>query len=178
MPSSHPWCALEARRRAVYGCIAEPAYGHVLETFQFGWRTFPKSLTRYTRTWSPYLTPHDLHIAVCLDDPWPTGVLDTLANDHYITKLDSAWMREILCHAQRILEIKVPNSRPHLMAFLAQNDTLRYAGRTNEVATAWALQFARDQLLKVELTRMNLDEDTYPWNEPPNPLAPTVFIAP
>lgn len=176
--NDHPCCAIEARRRAVRGCIAEPAYGYILERFQFGWREFPKSLTRFLTTWSPYLSPRDLHIAVCVDDPWPSGSLDRLRKEHAITTLDTAWLGKIMRVAERILEMRLPNARPHLMAFLAQHTDLRNAGLTDEVATAWALQFARDQLLKVELTRQQLAV-SYPWDEViANPIGTCVRIIP
>lgn len=151
-----PCIALQARRRAVRGCIAEPAFGYILETFRFGWRRFPEALTRYIRDWNPYTSLHATPLAVCPADPWPEGILDDIHRKHSVITLDAAWVEHIQRRAEEILETRLPNARPHLMAFLAQHDDLRCAGLTEEVATAWALQFARDQLLKAELSRQHL----------------------
>ena len=173
--NDHPCCGLEARRRAVRGCIAEPAFGYVLERFQFGWGRFPRRLKRYLTEWSPYLTPRNLHLAVCADDPWPSGVLDGLRNHHPIITLDAAWLGKLMREAERILETRLSSARPHLMAFLAQHGELRSVGLADEVAAAWAMQFARDQLLKAELMRQHLAKPD-PWDQPGNPIGTLVYI--
>lgn len=175
--NEYPCCGLEARRRAVRGCIAEPAFGYVLEKFQVGWRSFPQAFTRYLAEWNPYLSSRSINfiIAVCTDDPWPDGKLDGLRAHYPVVTLDTARLRELLREAERILEARLPDARPHLMAFLALHEDLRCAGPTREVATAWALQFARDQLLKAELTQHYLTEPDQ-WDDQPDPAGTLVRI--
>jgi hypothetical protein len=164
--NDYPCIALQACRRQVRGCIAEPAFGYILETFQFGWRQFPQHLTRFLTEWNPYNDNRTIPIAVCPDDPWPTGVLDGLRKNHMVTALDIRHVRYILLRAQDILETSLSYARPHLMAFLANHDDLQDAAANGEVATAWALQFARDQLLKAELSRQHLRTgEPDPWDE-------------
>lgn len=174
--NDQPYCALEARHRAVHGCIAEPAFGYVLERFQFGWCRFSQRLTRFFSAQSPFLNPRHVHIVVCIEDPWPPGLLEALRSQHLVITLNKAWIQDIMRYTERILEMRLPNARPHLMAFLGQHADLRSAAKTADVATAWALQFARDQLLKAELSRHHL-VDSDPWGARlPNPIGTCVRL--
>lgn len=176
--NNQPYVAIQARRRGVRGCIAEPAYGYTIETFQFGWRQFPRALQRFIGDWSPYVSPPTMPIAACTDDPWPAGVLDRLREEHRVITIDTALLGRVLRRAELYLETRLPDARPHLMAFLARHDELRYIGSIDELATAWAMQFARDQLFKAELSRQHLLEQPDPWEQLILPSGTTVRLIP
>jgi hypothetical protein len=174
--NDQPCCSLEARHRAVRGCVAEPGFG-ILEAYQMGWRKFPLAWTRYLAECRLYTNPRDFHVALCTEDPWPHGLLDKLQEHYAITSLDARWLGELLRKAERILETRLADARPHLMAFLGQRTDLSCARPTDEVATAWALQFARDQFFKAELFRQHLTEP-HLWDDCCNPIATCVLIEP
>jgi hypothetical protein len=157
---------LDAQPRRLRGAVVEPALGYALETFATTWRKAHQVIRQQILAWTPHYRRHDFTLVVCLEDSWPSRLPSQFKDNWPVRWLDREQVDDVLDQTARLLNRCMRRQRPELMAFIARNFASESYGSdciTNrKVAAAWAVAFARQQLLDVELEMASPDYSDWP----------------